>query len=122
MTNLEYLRQMNSEELTEFLYDLDCCEHCYYNGNKCINTEGNCNCIDGVKAWLEQEITPTLTDDEKVILRNLKGCERIHREANGDIFIVNLDEKYHGRFPMFNHLFKFIKKGTGYEISKLLGE
>ena len=70
MKNIDNIRKMNSEELAEFMSKCMSCNHCIYNENKeCRNATGTC--ADGIKAWLEQEITPKLTDDEKVILRNI---------------------------------------------------
>lgn len=53
-TNLERIRQMNSDELAEFLYiKNDCCAMCNYIETELCN--GSCNSSSGIKQWLELE-------------------------------------------------------------------
>jgi len=64
--------------------------------------------------WLNTPITPTLTEDERVILRNIdtKMWNTILRE-NGEItFAYKLSRGYRslGRCEWFSHLFQFIKE------------
>lgn len=125
MTNLDNIRKMNSEELAEILNGSSC-KTCIYKG-KC---QASCEeyCTNGIKAWLEQEVTPVLTDDEKVILRNLSEKyknEYIKRdEYNGLCLINKSNESYNVtcNFNMYGMLFDFIESGDCYKISKLLGE
>ena len=122
MTNLDNIRKMNSEELAEILSG-SCCKTCIYKG-KC-RCNGVYACKDGVKAWLEQEVTHTLSDDEKVILRNIgKKFKTIKRNYVGSLYLECDDKifKYQEQFSCYNNLFDFIKDGDSYEISKLLGE
>jgi len=88
----------------------------------------------GIKVALDKLNKPKLTDDEKVILRNIdnKNFKYIAKDKYGNIFIYNDDtndlknglmrtiENYRC-LDMFNSLFKFIKDNT-YEIKKLLEE
>jgi hypothetical protein len=74
--------------------------------------------------WLKQPAKPTLTEDEKAILRNIdtKMWNTILRE-NGEItFAYKLSKGYRslGRCEWFSHLFQFIKNGEEYPIEKLL--
>lgn len=55
-------------------------------------------------------ITPTLTDDERVLLRNIKNdYDTIERTSFGSLKIVKNNEGYTD-FYEFNHLFQFIKE------------
>lgn len=50
-TNLERIRQMNSEELAEWIYnDRDVCLCCVLETKEC-----NTICITYIREWLEQE-------------------------------------------------------------------
>lgn len=49
MKNIDKIRQMNSDELAEFM--LNPCELC----NECCIQHG-IECKDGIKQWLEQEV------------------------------------------------------------------
>ena len=70
---------------------------------------------------------PTLTEDEKVILRNTT-CIEISREMNDDNFcglrenlwLIKGEIKYD--FNLFRHLFKSVEIGHRYEIKVLLKE
>lgn len=52
---------------------------------------------------------PTLTEDERVILRNIDKYTIIVRDENGEIAVGNngIDWEY---LSVFNHLFQFIKE------------
>lgn len=73
---------------------------------------------------------PTLTEDERVILRNLKVEKYIFRDSYGDLLISETkptkDEIRCGDlgyvFDIYNHLFQFIKEGEEYSIKELLEE
>ena len=70
-----------------------------------------------IEDFLRAKIKPTLTEDEKVILREAdKEYRRIRRNESGDLYI-GVDY-----FGMYNHLFQFIKPGEKYKISDLLEE
>ena len=61
---------------------------------------------DTIRNALNKPITPTLTEDERVILRNINE-EKIGRLENGNLYIsYGMHNKY---IPFFNHLFQFIK-------------
>ena len=63
-----------------------------------------------------------ISDDEKVILKNLpKEYKYISKGYYGDLEIYTDNHDYL-EMPMFNHLFKFIPKDTkrGYSIEDLL--
>lgn len=132
MKNIDNLRQMNSEELAKLLSDkCNCCIG--KNKQPC----GCTTCSKGIKAWLEAEVTPKLTDDEKVILRNIdKKYKWIARDYDGDLRVyserpiknLGIWEHEWGKSEAthipFNNLFQFIQYDNKepYEISKLLGE
>jgi len=74
-----------------------------------------CNCPYGIAfaEFMEQQIKPSLTEDEKVILKNIdKIFEYIGRTKNGTLFLrVEMFGKTDDRaFHFFNHLFQFIKE------------
>ena len=99
----------------------------------CLFGEGSC--INGRKEWLEQEYQEpiTLTDDEKVILKNLpKRYEWIARDKNGRLYLypekpLKIEDWWQSEgsklnFSMFNDLFQFIKweDEDSYNIDELL--
>ena len=60
--------------------------------------------------FFKQERTPTLTDDERVILRNIKNNKAIGRDKDNCLYFGS---KGDGRFfidSTFGHLFQFIKE------------
>ena len=59
-------------------------------------------------SFFKQEAKPTLTEDEKVILRNTKGYTTIIRNIEGNIQIENEDGSF-ACLCTFNHLFQFIQ-------------
>lgn len=87
--------------------------------------------------WLNEEYEekPKLTDDEKVILRNIKpDYKYIARDKDGDIYAYQIkpsknnetwvDGRFHINIRAFNHLFQFIKweDEEPYSIEELLKE
>ena len=58
---------------------------------------------------LREEVKPTLTEDERVILRNIKNVRSIKRDNEGDLVIYKI---YAGIYYIteYNHLFQFIKE------------
>ena len=67
-----------------------------------------------IENYLKEDIKPTLTEDERVILRNIKDYYTISRNGFGNIMVLNKNavdkEPYHSPIPCFNHLFQFIKE------------
>ena len=53
-TNLERIRQMNSDELAQWLFFQNncCCDFCIIS----FMEDCNINCTDGIKQWLEKEV------------------------------------------------------------------
>ena len=112
--------------------ECDFCKHhhcCTYLTIECLR--------ELMKTALEQakkELSkPTLTDDEKVILRNTnKDCKWITRNAFGELSLfLDMPEKGKAQwfgasrtFTVFNHLFQFIswEDEEPYSIEELLGE
>ena len=77
--------------------------------------------IEDIVNWLNTPITPTLTEDERVILRNIKLLPQnkyvIGRTPTGwqDIYIKKVPREEFSEdtllyFPIYNHLFQFIKE------------
>lgn len=79
-----------------------------------------------VKNFFESPITPTLTEDERVILRNLrwgnKKALKIGKDDKTGIYILFENDQQSGWFfnNFYGHLFQFIKNGEEYEIAELL--
>lgn len=70
--------------------------------------------------WLNAKATPTLTEDEKVILRNIVANHKtIFRDRGGDLWTRDTDDE-DWTFYQFNHLFQFIQNEEEYEIEELL--
>lgn len=72
-----------------------------------------------IERWLKKQVTPTLTEDERVILRNIKDKPRyIAREKHYRLMAYDKVEKddtsrsYDNGKEMssFSHLFQFIKE------------
>ena len=103
MTNKDkFLRDGVSVE--EFKTDF--CRYLSINGYD-ISTVGKvCSALE---YFLERPITPTLTEDERVILRNMEDATHIKRD-NG-IKYIDKDEyiKTYYELP-YSHLFQFIKE------------
>lgn len=82
---------------------------------------------EDIIAFLNKPCKPTLTEDERVILRNIDENEyqKIARQ-DGALFLIN-DNVYGGRDTCYmfgiifkSDLFQFVKNGEEYEIAKLL--
>ena len=116
MTNAEkYLKDnVNVEELWENFST-------YYYANKSRLSDVN----KSLREFMKQETKPTLTEDERVILRNInKKYNRIERNEFGFLILTengceNIGEAMHTLYA-FNHLFQFIKNGEEYNIKELL--
>lgn len=66
-----------------------------------------------LEKWLIDEAKPVLTEDERVILRNLpKEYKYIHRVKNKRWLELSSDENDNGHLAPFayDHLFQFIKE------------
>lgn len=77
--------------------------------------------------WLEQSIKPTLTEDEKAILRNIEHPYKwIRRNHKGELQISDKEDcaglKWFINFTCYQSLFLFIKKGEEYSIKELLDD
>ena len=70
---------------------------------------------DRIKRFFEQSLKPTLTEDEKVILRNLpKDVDSIDRDSDGELEIKminqnNCNDFGYDWFGWYDKLFQFIK-------------
>lgn len=145
MTNLDNIRQMNSEELAKKIATINfirACDICTKDKtDECTGVINICEC--GIKEWLQSEYKEPikLSDVERVILQNIdKKYKWIARDKDNSLRVFN-KEVYHSTnycwdsneeleeavLPMSN-LFNFIEKydmnkeQEPYEISKLLGE
>lgn len=70
-----------------------------------------------IEEFFGKEVKPTLTEDERVILRNIKSYDTIGRTESGYLIIrdrhtipMEDDEYAYNSMYSFNHLFKFIKE------------
>jgi len=84
-----------------------------------------------IEKFLNEQVKPILSEDERVILRNIKGKPKyIAREEDYRLMAYDEVEKNETRriydngreMSSFAHLFQFIKEGEEYEIRELLGE
>lgn len=75
-----------------------------------INGFGTCIVADKLKDWLNSSVKPTLTEDEKVILRatSFGNQEIILRDFCGNLWTRDTDEEDND-FCQFNYIFQFIK-------------
>ena len=60
-----------------------------------------------IKDWLNTPLKPTLTEDEKVILMNIREYKWIGRDNDGDLYLQNNCGLYIN--SVFGHLFQFIQ-------------
>lgn len=78
---------------------------------------------DSIVDYFKQNAKPTLTEDERVILRNI-NCRynRIRKVKEPDHLQLQIFDKYDKVWEIFtfNHLFQFIKDGEEYSIEELL--
>ena len=72
---------------------------------------------DNFEDFMNEQVKPTLTDDEEVILRNLKSYDTIGRTESGYLIVrdrhtipMEDDEYAYNSMYGFNHLFQFIKE------------
>jgi len=94
MTNVEkYLK--DGVDIEELYKDLK--EEC---GNRAIYPES-------MKRFFKKLIKPTLTEDEKVILRNIENYKEIGRDNDGDLYLQYNCKCFINSF--FGHLFQFIQ-------------
>lgn len=101
MTNAEkYLKEGVSVE--ELIFDI-------INFEKCWNRKDFDKEVKRMKKFFFTSLTPTLTEDERVILRNIKNFTTIIRNIEGNIQVENEDGSF-ACLCAFNHLFQFIKE------------
>jgi len=75
--------------------------------------------------FLQAEVQPTLTEDERVILRNIEHPYKwIRRNHLGNLQISDKEDcaglKWYINFTCYQNLFLFIKKREEYSIEELL--
>lgn len=71
--------------------------------------------------FFKQEVKPTLTEDERAILRHLKGFYYIYRANTGELEATNKEHTWCGYELYFDDdVFQFIKDGEEYSIEELL--
>ena len=76
----------------------------WYNDTQCTCAYG-----EAIEIFMKDMAKPTLTEDEKVILKNIdKEMTMIRRCINGDLDVFNNDEHFL-YLHIFNHLFQFIQ-------------
>lgn len=119
MTNIDkYLKEGVSVE--ELARKID--QYCY--DNETPDEDTGLSTEELVAMFFEEEIKPTLTEDERVILRNLNKEEFTHigRHYLGDLFLKykagTILNEYN--FEAYTHLFQFIQEGEEYSIEELL--
>lgn len=79
--------------------------------NAIINTQGDIEGLYSLEKWLETEAKPTLTEDERVILRNIdKKFLIIGRDEDSLYLAYNNIAEYTYNFEFYNNLFQFIKE------------
>ena len=112
MTNKDkFLREGVSVE--EFLDKMVKSSSGFENEEIDVNEFGYCIDTEDIKTFLNKEAKPTLTEDERVILRNIKNYQIIQRnEETGELELVNIINSYKHiiDFVEYNHLFQFIKE------------
>ena len=74
-----------------------------------------------VEMFWRKEIKPSLTCDERIILKNIQinGANMICRNIYGDLYLARKNSGNEGFLTCYNHLFKFIKNGKDYSIKEL---
>lgn len=78
--------------------------------NAIINTQGDIGGLYSLEKWLDTEVKPTLTEDERVILRNIQQeWKTIFRGNLGTLELHNGKGGWTAFYPM-SHLFQFIKE------------
>ena len=82
--------------------------------NAIINTQGDIGGLYSLEKWLDTEVKPTLTEDERVILRNLDSYTEIGRTEKDvagytDVYIKDKNA-CESLFMFKSNLFQFIKE------------
>jgi len=115
MTNAEkYLK--DGVDIEEFALKL----HRFMSGNE----EAMWSYKSAITTFLKEQIKPTLTEDERAILRNIdKKFYKIGRTDDNTIYfifeeITGKEAKYYAN--VFDNIFQFIKNGEEYEIKELI--
>ena len=65
-----------------------------------------------MQEFFDQEATPTLTEDERVILKFIDG-EYTHIQRADGLWLIHYEDEYtvhQVSFEMYSHLFQFIKE------------
>lgn len=71
--------------------------------------------------WLNAKATPTLTEDERVILKNVdKKYKYIGRGEMAEQLYLKDEKGFKHCLCLYKHLFQFIRNGEEYEIAELL--
>lgn len=97
MTNAEKYLKVSTSEFIEAIID------------ELIDIGG----LSSLENWLVKEAKPTLTKDERVILRNIREKENkyITRDKSGYLYITEKPFSMLALpFSIYNHLFQFIKE------------
>lgn len=131
MKNIEFYKN----EIAEMIED---CKKISKNECDICNNKEVCDQLFSKKQivkWFFEEHKPKITDDEKVILRNIKpDYKYIARDKDGDIYAYQIkpsknnetwvNGRFHINIRAFNHLFQFIKweDEEPYNIEELLKE
>ena len=78
----------------------------WYNDTQCTCAYG-----EAIEIFMKEQAKPTLTEDEKVILRNIKPQPvAITRDSDGDLEIKYISRGMrYDVITEFNHLFQFIQ-------------
>ena len=84
-------------------------QYCY--DNETPDEDTGLSTEELVSMFFEEEIKPTLTEDERVILRNINYM-RIGRDKLGRIYVQDkfINSVREANLNVFNHLFQFIKE------------
>jgi len=76
--------------------------------------------IDCIYRWFETKTKPTLTEDERAILKSVpEGFKSIMRNEHGNLKLITCYDSY-CEFWIFNGSFQFIRNGEEYIIKELL--
>ncbi len=111
MTNAEYFLKDEvsarefREKLAQFIFE----EVGFYEGTE-----------EAIGDFLDMIKKPTLTEVERVILKNVEKKYVTVRRIGWNIQVDTEDKEEFACICAFNHLFKFIKEGEEYNIEELL--
>ncbi|MBO7695928.1 MAG: hypothetical protein J6T10_25120 [Methanobrevibacter sp.] len=88
-------------------------------------------CVNEVEKWLEEQVTPTLTEDERVILKNIKDHPKYIARQKGYGLMAYDEAKRDGKtgwsydngrmMSSFSHLFQFIKERRRIRDKRIIG-